>query len=415
MPLSRHLYPSDDIQSALSYSISRNSVEESLFWAKELVESGYGSEAISVLFHTWLFNSGHMCIQWLINAWTIFQSDEITEQDILLSTYNLSKYSIIDSSLWNILTLGTSFISEPPDRLTKKKPSNWNSDNQIETFFICSIYQGKAQNAWWASRYISEGRVWELLEWFAKNVYTQYTKEYLICISALNEYHTLLGYKTDEYDIIIRCQAILLFCIKPIQQMNSFKVLSPEINRDNLESIQEWEKNSGTKKRRVFKIPIACLYGTTKRGVMRWSGNNFSEINNIEENIIGCPFWDDVLLTFATICDGCIKWNSEESLQKFYETYFSNDIPDEWSKLDKSISHGDGVLGPTDKVTIWKYSRNYLSKKTRLCWQLSRISNKILEQIDIPDCNISSIISYYKRCESINYNKLKPVTKRLIS
>jgi hypothetical protein len=414
MPLSRHLYSSDDIQAALSYSISQNSVKESLFWAKELVESGYASEAISVLFHTWLFNCGHTCIRWLIDAWATFQSDEITEQDILLSTYNLSKYSITDSSLWNIVTLATQFTNSPPDRITKRKPHSWDSDNAIETFFICSIYQGKSLSAWWASRYIPEERVWELLEWFTENAYTNYKKEYMISIDALKNYDTLLGYKTDEYDVIIRCQAILLFCIKPVQQSTSFRNLSLTIDKDNLESIQEWDKNSGTKKRRVFKIPTACLYGTTKRGLMKWSSNNFSEINNIEENILGCPFWDDVLLTFATICDGRIEWNSEESLQEFYETYFPDDIPDEWSKSDKSVSHGDGILGPTDKITIWKYSRNYLSKKSRLNWNQTKASNKILEQIDIPDCNISKIIGLYIEPSEIIYDKLKPVTKRLI-
>ena len=73
MPLSRHFYSLDEVQAALLHT-------NSLFWCQELILSGCIGEAISTLFQSWLWNTGPMQLQWLIDAWKTLALDEISEE-----------------------------------------------------------------------------------------------------------------------------------------------------------------------------------------------------------------------------------------------------------------------------------------------------------------------------------------------
>ena len=90
MPLSRHFYSLDEVQAALFYTTANNKSTEALFWGQELILSGCVGEAISTLFQSWLWNTGPMRLQWLVNAWKTLASEELSEDDVLLSTSHLS-------------------------------------------------------------------------------------------------------------------------------------------------------------------------------------------------------------------------------------------------------------------------------------------------------------------------------------
>ncbi len=412
MPLSRHFYSLDEVQSALRYTTTRNDYSEAIFWCKEMILSGSISETISTLFESWLWNKGPFCLQWLINAWTTLSSSELSENDILLSTYQLTSihHTQRDNSLWNILVLSTKPVI--PDRVTTKTPSILPSDDNKEIYFIRAMYQGKARSAWWISFYLNNNRIWELLEWYSKNIHSSYYDQYAICLQALQNYHELLGYKSNEYDTITRCLAILSLCISPHQQHQSFKPLPSTINPIYLETINKYQ--IGTKDRRIYSIPTLCLYGTTIRGTYEWSKNNHIQLNNIEKNLIGCPYWDEILTEYATVNQKGIIWNSDDKMEEFYNIYFPDDIPDEWSKNEKNKSHGDGILGPNEEINIIKYSKIYFSKQSKLAWNTLHTVNKYLEEYHITSCDPSIIITFIPLYESFNQDILKPVHKHNI-
>lgn len=415
MPLTRHFYSYDEVISALYYTVTKRVPDESLFWCQELLDSGYGGEIISTLFESWLFNSGPFCLQWLINSWNTLRSDEISETDILLATYQLNSIPVAqrDTSLWYILT--SPFINKSvPDRVTNKTPKQWdNLDNSIETYFIRTIYQGKTTSAWWISLYISEKRVWELINWYINNVNIEYSDKYNICIEALQEYDQLLGYKSDEYDIIMRCLAISMLSLNKSNRNKSFTDLPNSIDSSYYQNILENNLTIGRKLHRTLSIPSSALYGKCFRSMIKWSQSTVNKINNIESNLIGCPFWDDAIQEFGIIEDETIKWNSDDSMEEFYDKYFPDDIPDEWTKSDKAKSHGDGLLGPTDKIKIGKYSRVHFNKKNKLCWGINKHINSYLDTLDISNDFISSIIKLYTNLPSELYSedlkKLSPV------
>lgn len=413
MPLSRHFYSLDELQAALLYTTS-NGNKDALFWCKELVLSGCIIETISTLFESWLWFVGPMRLQWLIDAWQLLSNDEIDENDILLST---SRLCIInsdkrDNSLWSILCLIAQNPTTIPDRVTPKTPIWANSINDsVELFFIRAIYQGKARSAWWIAQHINENRIWEILYLFQSN--SIFSEKYNICLNVWKNYEKLLGYRTDEYDTIMRCASILSFCVHNEALQYSFKEQINTFPEHHTQLIKDLEENIGRKSRRYLTIPTFCLYGTTKRGNSTWSQQNFEQLNNVEKYLLGCPFWDNVLSDFAHINHGKnqINWKSDILEEAFYEEYFPDDIPDEWSASDKKKSHGDGILAPNITPNIWKYSLNYFTKFTRLSWNSIRQTNKYLEFIDIRHCNLTDIIKLYKKSNDINLNDLKPVRR----
>lgn len=365
MPLSRHFYTLDEVHAALSYCSRRNDTIETLFWCQELILSNHIGEAISTLFEAWLWNKGPFCLAWLHYAGTTLRSEELIADDILIAAYQLSliPYDKQDHSLWNILVLS----SDKPDRVTPKTPL-WVSDktDEKELYFIRALYQGKAQSAWWMAQQLEEERVWNILALYATYRYPHYS--YDVIWSTLRQYESLLGYRTIEYDKIILCFAVLSCCLTIEQQKKSSKELPIQLPSIQQNTLQRWMEKEGRKERRVYSIPTACLYGITQRGRSSWSHTNVKELNWIENSLIGCPFWEEAIAEYGTIIDGAIKWHSDDDLETFYDRYFPDDIPDEWTKAEKAISHGDGILGPTESVKLYKYSRSVFSKWSRLAW-----------------------------------------------
>jgi hypothetical protein len=400
MPLSRHFYSLDEVQAALLYTTARFNPSESLFWCQEMLLSGCVGEAISTLFQSWLWNTGPTRLQWLIEAWKTLASDELSEDDILLNTYRLATihHSQRDTSLWNILVLTSQNPDEMPDTITRKSPLIYPSSDEKEIYFICTMFQGKAHSAWWITQFIDTDRVWNLLYWYTENIHTKYRDHYTTCLEALKNYEKLLGYQTPEYDTMVRAAAVFMMCLDSNTQEQSFKPLLNEIDKSNAQTLNELDAAVGRRERRLYSIPSACLYGTTVRGCSKWSQHNFTQLYNVEKYLVGCPFWDEVLAEYAEVSDeGDIKWLNDDKLEEFYEKYFPDDIPDEWSKKDQLKSHGDGVLGPKDKPSMSKYSRSFLSKNPRLAWNTSRDVNKYLEQLNINDCNVEQIIKLSKQ------------------
>jgi hypothetical protein len=425
MSLSRHFYSLDEVQAALAYSATRSNKKETLFWCQELLSSGLVAETISTLFESWLLHTGTFRLQWLLDAHDKLASDELEESDILLAASHLSSISQLrrDNSLWNILIITASEPNTQPDRVTPKTPIGATElFDGAELYFVRAMFQGKARCAWWITQFMTAERVWEILRWFAENACGPvYSEKYVKCLEVLEGYEALLGFKSTEYDITVRCSAVLALCISSSERDRSFKPLAADLDKEEKEFLEEIKALEGHKEARLYSVPVLCLYGVTGRGRSHWSQQNFVKLNNVEKYMRGCAFWDEAITEFCS--DGGetegeeIKWNSDESQEEFYARYFPDDIPDEWSRTEKLKSHGDGVLGPTEKVSIVKYSRVHFGKLCRLAWNTRSTVLKCLEHSHNDDCSIATIIGSLKfTCDRILVDniKLEPVHKRRI-
>ena len=347
-----------------------------------------------------------------MDSWGSLGSDEIQNEAICLAAYQLSSLhtSNRDQSLFRIL-LSNYSDSSFPDRVTRKSPPLFPSEDPKESYFIRSLYQGKARCAWWMAFQLPIKRRWELLTWYSEHVLSSFQTEYQQCLLILQQYEKLLGYQTEAYDIVMSCLSVIMFCLSPNQQKDSFRPLLSSIDSTTQLSMQSWQIHLGRKSRRMYTIPLGCLYGATQRGVTKRSQHNQIQLHHVEKYIIGCPFWDEALELYAVLDDnGIILWKSEDDRESFYQCYFPDDIPDEWTKEEKDRSHGEGVLGKEESCTFFGYCSRFLSKPSRLYWtsfdSLLRSLKAIPFENPFPQCMIRPI------CIQMNdISLLQPVRK----
>ena len=413
VPFTRHFYSVDEVHAALQYSSHRQEHQQTLFWCKELLCSGFVSETISTLFESWIWHRGPVHLEWFIFAWKNLGGEEVTEDAILLSAQQLSRCCKRDYSLWNILVL--TLDDTIPDHVTPKSPNVFPSVDPVEQYFIRAVYQGKARCAWWISRKMGVDRVWELLEWFTKHI--QYASidgsasidsTASIVLNSLQNYDKLLGYRSEEYDIVISCLAIISICT-----LCNTKSLIKTINMTSLDhkTLEKWDTKEGYMERRLYSIPSTCLYGVTYRGNLPWSQHNRGALDCVENGFAGCPFWERVVCEYARGVVAPIPWVSGDSMEAFYNEYFPDDIPDEWTMKEKQKSHGDGVLGPSENSTLLKYSKIHMSGLSRLAWNTTDIVHRILANISNSECHPSAIVRLFTTPCPVILSELIPKRK----
>jgi hypothetical protein len=142
------------------------------------------------------------------------------------------------------------------------------------------------------------------------------------------------------YDIFARVVACSLSCKVPAPSM---AVMSTEEPIDLRKTISEWDSLS-IRKGRVYTIPYGCLYGMTMRG----NGDDTSdEINAF--TMTESPYWRRIVEFYTK--DGA--WISDDAKEMFFDKYFPEDIPDEWSLAEKRLSHGPGVTNGGTLARWW--------------------------------------------------------------
>ena len=402
MSLSRHFYALDEVHAALQYCSTRNDRHETVFWCYELLRSGCVAETISTLFEAWLWNKGPFCLSWISVAQRL-ASDEVTEEDILLASYQLSwvSHTQRDHSLWNILVLTAE--GAMPDRVTLKTPPYLPSNDEHEIYMVRAMFQGKAYSAWWMSRHVSNERVWKLLHWYVIHNCPVYADHYLSYFSILKQYESLLGYRSDEYDVITRCLAVLSVCLNREQQEKSWSILPSTMEPRLQTTLCEWEAECGRKQHRRYTIPSACLYGRCKRGQMKWSESTVVHLGTLEKGFNVCPFWEEAVAEYQLDH----TWRSDDAREAFYDRYLVDDVPDEWTKAEKQKSHGDGLLGPTQMVRLAVYSRRF--GMARLLWNAN--PQPFLEKKE--GCDPLDIIRWFPPPGEMTTILLRPVRRRV--
>jgi len=401
MTLSRHFYALDEVHAALHYSSTRNGRRETVFWCHELLSSGCATETISTLFESWLWNKGPFSLSWLSIAHKLAQ-EEVVEADILLAAYQLSWIPCEqrDHSLWNILVLTAQGVG--PDRVTPKTPPYLPSSDENEVFMVRALFQGKAYSAWWMSRHFTNERVWELLRWYVRYLCPAHSESYLSSFTLLENYESLLGYQSEEYDVVVRCLAVLSVCQNYEQQEQSWKRLPP-IETSVQTAIEEWDVEIGHVKHRRYSIPTACLYGRSERGRMKWAESTVSQLGQLEQNMKGCPFWDSVVEEYQT----GETWRSDDSREAFYDRYLT-DVPDEWSKSEKLKSHGDGIMGPHEESSLAVYSKRFFTFLSRMSWHLF----PVITPCQQTSSNPLTIISLLPPPPPVTNDMLRPIRRR---
>ena len=388
----RNLYELDEVLAALRWSMRQGRTQEALFWCFELVESECEEQLKEELYKSWLWLFGIGCLSGV----ELLQQE--TYYEIVYALTRLPKEKR-DRSVLILLLLGSQ-DTKLPDRVNtiQKCQSFLFQENytDLEKAFIFAVYQGKSRLAFDLSRPLwqeNSTRVYTLL---------QSLQTFKHNSSRLSEILTLLEIQEKECWATRAC-AIASVCLDKKRLSDSLKPLSHDLPQAMKECLEEWKQMLGRRKGRVYEIPRECLYKLTKRGRMSNKETNLQTLYTINESTLeGCPFWNRVL-------EEEVPWLDDERKEAFFDAYFPDDIPDEWSKQDQEKSHGLGSLINQETPNAKKYiDRWYRDFPTRAYWCTNRDMQRFIHEKDLDSLLNQSWI------ESVSTWCLTPVKKRIL-
>lgn len=364
----RHFYRMDEVKAALQYSIHKKNMNESIFWAKELFDSEEFEHITEVLFLSWFYSIGTGNIEILHK---ILHTNVQNEDELLQLVYAMTylKDSMRSCTLPVMFVCGLGNVEKGTHNIYFEMPALLKQENTKVDTFIRTTLLGKYIHAW--KQYINlETRDFELL----KNISIVKHKnaDIVELIESLNSLECVPK-------IYIECAIICILCThKSVLQeaKGSIRSMDDEVKQ----KITIYSLMIGRKKRRVFEIPKMCLYGKTKRGGMTFEESNIHELYDPEYIIENSKVNDTIVDLYGSYED---LVEDAGQLEKFYDWYFPDDIPDEWGLDDKKKSHGFGVNQKMDKPVLRRYLTRWIDLKSNcFIWDKETLVSRLIEQID---------------------------------
>lgn len=346
MVLTRHFYEIDEVCGALQHSVLNGRVRDAFFWVQELTDSEENSVCFRTLLETWLLFYGGAFPEWLSAAKKSWKGEEMSGLELAL---NLSLCDRKDISVMHALCL----TEEPVERIL--------SDGSLESYLKVSISQGRARSAIWAAATIGNlDRIWKLLP---------------------NEVAWLSEVFKDKSDIWFVYALIAALCTES-RFKKADKIIWKPLTKEMTDEVDSWIAILGRRARRKFSVPAGQLCGIGKRWKMDRRSSNLERLYNFEKSVSqdGSGFWFRALTKSGWSVDS--GWNrDDDALEGFYEEYFPDDIPDEWSLEEKKKSHGSGYLRESgEEISGGRWTRTWLSDSWRAAavWgQEAEVTNKL--------------------------------------
>lgn len=351
MPLTRHLYEIDEVVSALQVGLRK---EEGLFWLWELIVSGETALAQQTLIDLWVLHCGGHDSALLLNPPGADRWVEIycrictakppqTVVDLLRLTAtmpsrpSLTPLPASQAAADRRKTRSAAFVAS----ITAATDL---TDSELADFWISfdsACRQGSAVDAIWLlqaahhTQQLSEDTLWSAIEIAARGPAT--TKEIITVLRAQAKQKT----KTHP-TILYLAAATMMLCI-PSTKRSTLSNVDTEAAEARWAT---WNSQIGRRKARAYAIPTDALHTATTRGQMPFKYTNIGDVREpvglLSE---GCRFWQEALEEHEIGVDAetdATAFPNDDVLERFYERYFPDDIPDEWSKRDQEKSHGRG-------------------------------------------------------------------------
>lgn len=373
--LTRHLYRYDEVRAALLWCIVSRRTTEGLFWAQELIDSGYHTELFQVLFEGWLWSVGISRLEWFRQFWILFEKPDVDEDELLLLVNSLLRLPCRDSTTIHLLFRGPCQSIErlPPTPKTDAFLPLLSSiaTTPFQQTLVRCFRLGKVTSAWiLAYQLLQEGEDawWDFLARY--ELVSQGSPSVRQCFEHLRSVCESLFPEDESIHIACQATAIAFLCLSPSRQTKSIYVL-PEtpIDSHSASCGKEWKSLEGRRGRRVYAPPSECLSWITSRGSNPYTKTTIKEVRNLSIDVLrekGCPFWQDAL-------DTTNPWLNDDAFEQFWDTYFPDDIPDEWSSEDQKKSHGSGILRPKEEPSIGKLVHKWFFRvPSLLVWNASK-------------------------------------------
>lgn len=396
MPLTRNLYREDEVRAALNFCILKGRLQESMFWAHEMIQSNMTAELLQSLFWLWMNFFGSAHLSWYTWFRELIENLEAVDEDsIYLLIVSLGRATVNkrnDSTVFALLLVGLSRVPTDSVGFVVLPPSLRVLEGSAKAFAI-AVKQGKLELAW--SLWPENGLY--ILE--------ELTTDYKEFIQALSNESASPLWK-PEWHFPVRALALTI-----VGSLSRPILKEKEQMLQELIGIQaEWKRPM--REARVYAIPQDCLRWFTKRGALPINKTTEKELKHgLENALVGSQFWDELDWT-----------SSDDAREEFFETYFQSDIPDEWSSNDRKKSHGYGTI-PIGDVnydiirfnTFTRWFQNISSKGLWLGIEtaIKYMTEKMVEFEPI-DTNIHDAYEEADISKRITHMNIKSVKRKLI-
>jgi hypothetical protein len=325
--LTKHLYRLDEVLSSLRWSIITHNLIETAFWTIELCESNFEQECLDMLETVWLHTIGFGSWYSLRLIQSVYDEGLIEQENLIAITVALSKRRICDSTIFHLLLRGATSPDWKPNFPHSKEYTT------IQEGVEDCLKRGKLTEAWLLGRAMDIKEQWKMLEAIASDL----GRSDALCV--------LKELRSCDYENL--AAAYVLVSLDEITWISSQKELENTIPKEVHEAMDEWKAEPSMRKRRGIKPRTESLLYLTERSEQSQYISSEPDIQmELLETLKQSNYWSCILEHYMD--NGLTTWKSDEHNETFYELYFPNDIPDEWSLESREMSHGRGLGKPID-------------------------------------------------------------------
>lgn len=327
--LTKHLYRLDEVLSSLRWSIITHNIHDTAFWTIELCESNFEQECLEMLETIWLYNIGFGSWYSLRLIQSVYEDGGVSQENMISITCALAKRRICDSTIFHLLLRGATNSDWKP-----LFPHS-NEYTTIQGAVEDCLRRGKLNEAWLLGRSMDIEKQWQMLEPIASSLGRS---EALSVIKELRQcaYENLAA-------------AYVLVSLDEVVWISSQEELENILPKEVEEAINDWQAETSMRKRRALKPKTeALLYLTSRSEQSQYTSSEPDIQMGLLDTLKKSEYWSCILEYYMT--DGLRGWKSDEHLETFYETYFPEDIPDEWSLQSREMSHGRGLGKPLEEA-----------------------------------------------------------------
>ena len=383
MPLTKYLYQEDEVLAALQFSIIRGQCVSAAFWCEELLESNMAEALLKALRQIWLFGFGIGALSWY-RAFVALERAEFLDADAAVElVIALCRAGISGGRDNTFLVMAGS--KTPPDQVAFcMVPRGLKG---ADAFFAAAIIQGRTMTAWRALPSIQGGTLMAIAE-------HKHGAAGVEVMALCMEYPALViaALCLPRGDLATRLAKPILGMLSEVES-----------------ALAEWRETEGMRKRRALLIPDECLYWLTQRGNTSVYISTEKYLRGSLERpdrLWGSFYWDSIADEYG----GWEAIRDEADMRElFYEQYFPDDIPDEWSREARLKSTGWGACQPDVKVCTEKFLRKWFGRSSSaVIWNefdaaIKNIDAKKWDDIDAP---VGSVVE-------INLNRIKKPSFKL--
>ena len=343
MELTRNLYRLEEVQASLIFCLVNGKPKSALFWCEEILASECGWILGEVLLKSWIW---YACPYDVALIYDIRNADYDCDVDDSLIQIVMRLMAAIQKGERNVIQTLTSGLRTHPTGYTRKPidPTDPTDQKKTEIHHILSDAgcRGLGNRMWY---YLSRN-----LD-FAPNLgllVRGTKKEKKILRKAVQTLIDLSAHDPYKLSALSAC-CLIISCRKEKRKIICQKQYDFDYAAKYRLSITSWLAKQGKRNGRIFDVESVGILGLRKQSSLQEIWDIYPSLKE------GTPFWKRIT--------GAYDLEDDSSRELFYDTWFPNDIPDEWSLDDQKKSHGDAASSLSCRKYNELYFRPFVKSK----------------------------------------------------